>query len=229
MKSDRIILKNRKKTFDPRLDRVAQFDVDSRKYPIRELVGPRKLRSYTWGVSKTLDQGSEGACVGFAWAHELIAKPKPLLKLDAAYARNLYKAAQENDEWPGMEYEGTSVLAGAKVIKMTGYMPEYRWAFGLQDLLLAVGYAGPGVAGLNWYEGMLEPDDKGFISPTGRIRGGHAIMIHSVNVKGEYVKVHNSWGEDWGVKGDAKLSFKDLERLLAEDGEFCVPVVRKIA
>ena len=117
----KILLKNNTYTTDPRLDRIVQFDDRSRNYPIRAQITPKqasKPRSYTWSVGKGLDQGNEGSCVGFSWAHELIARPAVFLYADYNYARNqIYKAAQEIDEWPGVAYEGTSVLAGAKIVK----------------------------------------------------------------------------------------------------------------
>jgi hypothetical protein len=209
---------------DPRLDRREQFDERSRAFPIRALV-PTKPRSYTWRCCVTLDQGREGACVGFAWAHEVSARPLEL-RQETSDALWFYREAQKVDEWPGENYSGTSVLAGAKVVQREGFLTEYRWAFGLQDLVLALGYKGPAVLGIPWYEGMYEPDPKGIIRPTGRVAGGHAILANGVNVKRELVRLHNSWGPDYGLGGSAFISFGDLERLLHEDGEACIPVVR---
>ena len=42
--------------------------------------------------------------------------------LDNDFARGIYKQAQTLDEWPGDDYEGTSVLAGAKAVQAEGYM-----------------------------------------------------------------------------------------------------------
>lgn len=205
-------------------DRVPQFDEQSRQYPIRTLVKEKDIRSYTWRCQKNLDQGNEGACVGFGWAHNLIARPKEHLDVDNTYARALYKAAQTRDEWPGENYEGTSVLGGAKALQDTGLIKEYRWAFGLQEVLLALSYAGPVVLGLNWKEGMFEPDIKGFIAPTGSLLGGHCLLARGINVKGQYVILRNSWGPDWGINGDCRVKFTDLDLLLKDEGEACIPI-----
>lgn len=214
-------------TQDPRLDRIVEFDETSREFPIRTLV-PKKPRSYTWRCDAWLDQGREGACVGFSWSHELAARPKPVGGLTDDFAHAVYKRAQKLDQWPGETYSGTSVIAGAKAVQELGYVGEYRWAFGLDDLILAVGYAGPAVLGVNWYEGMFRPDEKGYIHPSGNLSGGHAILCHSVNVKKRYFKLHNSWGSDWGNKGECFVSFDDMDRLLKEQGEACVPIQRKL-
>lgn len=210
-----------------KLDRLVQFDERSRNFPIRALV-PKKPRSYTWSVNIWLDQGQEGACVGFAWAHELAGKPVIYNNVDNAFARErIYKEAQKIDAYPGEDYEGTSVLAGAQVVqKQLKAMDEYRWAFGLDDLWLAVGHAGPAVLGINWYEGMFDADAKGFVHVTGSIAGGHAIVCYGVNQREKFFRLHNSWGRNWGINGNCAVTFDDMDRLLHEEGEACIPVKR---
>lgn len=207
------------------LDRRVSFDERSRQYPIRELLTTTRPRSYTWSVGTWLDQGTEGACVGFAWAHERAARPvaRPATETDA---RALYRHAQTLDEWPGENYDGTSVLAGAKASTARGWLTEYRWAFNLNDALAAISRHGPCVLGIDWYTGMFDPDPDGFLHPDGPLAGGHAILAVGVNVNRRTVTLHNSWGRGWGVDGKAKLSWDDLGFLLSEQGECCVPVRR---
>lgn len=223
-----IKLKNGCFATDPRLGRIPQPDDRNKEYPIIELMSAEQLkkqRSYTWSVNRWLDQGNLPACVGFSWSHELIARP---VKFDAdeEYAKQIYFKAQMIDEWPGNSYDGTSVLAGAKMVKSLGHIEEYRWAFGLDDLILAVGYKGPAVLGVTWYEGMFNTDRSGYIHPTGDVAGGHAILCHRVNIKEQCFTLWNSWSVVWGVNGTCKVSFEDMDRLLSEDGEACIPVKR---
>ncbi len=208
------------------LDRLVHFDEKSRNYPIRTLVDGKAPRSYTWRCDTYLDQGAVGACVGHAWAHEVAARPA-VRAADSQLAFELYHRAQQIDPWPGEDYEGTSVLAGAKATVERGHIREYRWAFGLEDLLLAISYAGPVVLGVNWYTSMWDVDDKGMLPVGGRLAGGHAILATGVSVKRQTVRLHNSWGPSWGVGGDAYIAWADLDRLLREDGEACVPMVRR--
>ncbi len=216
----------------PGLGRRPFFDERSRAFPIRTLVAEKPLRSYTWSCGVNLDQGSEGACVGFAFGHEISARPL-VQPVTNEYARDVYLDAQKVDAWPGEDYSGTSVLAGAKVCQARGHFAEYRWAFGLSDLQLALGYAGPAVLGLNWYTGQMTPDSTGRIRPTGSIEGGHAILAYrvwlpnSTRPEGQ-VWLWNSWGSDWGKGGACWLTFADLERLLHEDGEAVVPIGRRM-
>ena len=152
---------------DPRLGRLIQFDKRSRSYPIRTLVEGKPLRSYTWRVGVWLDQGAEGSCVGHAFAHELCARPVVTM-VDHDYARRwIYFEAQKIDPWPGgmypggsPQYEGTSILAGAQVCQSLSHFVEYRWGFSLKDLLLAIGYAGPAVLGVDLVRGYGQPGSR---------------------------------------------------------------------
>lgn len=212
---------------DARLDRLVQFDERSRNFPIRAVV-PKKPRSYTWRCTTTLDQGNIGQCVGFGVSHELLARPAEVSSqiVNYAYAHQIYLEAQKIDEWPGEDYEGTSVLAGVKVAKSLGWMKSYRWGFSLDDLILGVGYNGPAVLGISWLEGMMDINQDGFIIADGDDMGGHCILCRGVNVNAEYFLLHNSWGASWGINGDCKITFKDMERLLKMEGEQCFFVDR---
>ncbi len=210
------------------LGRRIQFDDRSWDYPIRALIGKVKPRSYTWTCDSWLNQGQEGACVGFALAHELIAKPKVFTKIQEIDALSIYKKAQDLDPWSGNNYSGTSLLAGIQALQTLypSALKEYRWAFGLQDMTDTIGNYGPVVIAVNWYEGFYTPDDQGYIHRTGKRVGGHAILANGVNVKKKHIRLHNSWGRSWGVNGECFISFDDMERLLNEKGEVCVPVKR---
>lgn len=231
-------LKDGSQVKDARLARCVQFDERSRNYPIREILTANQQKPVTksWRCRGYFDQGQEGACVGFSMAHELVAEPVPVRlnrRRGHAVARRIYHEAQRIDEWPGGAYEGadpfyegTSVLAGIKVLKKKGHVTEYRWAFGLQDLILAVGHLGPAILGINWYEGMFDVHGCRFVHPFGELAGGHAILCRAVNVKRKLFVLHNSWGRSWGNRGTCLISWDDMDRLLHEDGEALIPLTR---
>lgn len=207
--------------------RLPSFDERSRNFPIRSLIpalAPR--RSYTWKVYTVLDQGAEGSCTGHAVAHEAAARPSVVKGITHATAVQIYYRARQLDEWPGENYEGSSVLAAMKAGTEKGWYTQYRWAFGEEDLALAIGYKGPAVLGINWYTGMSDPDSKGIIKPTGRVEGGHAILCNGYNVKTGLYRLHNSWSADWGINGECFIAATDLADLLSEQGEACIPVKR---
>lgn len=207
-------------------DRLVSFDERSRNYNVRRVLDTTTPRSYTWSVPVRLDQGSEGACVGFGWTHEAAAKPVPITGVNDNTAYEIYRSALTLDEWPGENYEGTSVIAGAKAAQRAGWIGEYRWAFSVQDALVAISRKGPAVIGVDWREGMWDTDAKGFIHATGPQLGGHCTLVNGVNVPGRYVTITNSWGPSWGVNGTCKLSWDDFADLLSFDGECCIPTVR---
>lgn len=235
-----MILRNGQRTSSPLLDRLVYFDERSRGYPIRTTVSGVKQRGYTWRLDiPVLDQGEEGACVGFGVSHELAARPVVVAGLTNQYARELYWDAQRNDWWEGGAYEGavpfyegTSVLAGVQAAQRRGHYSEYRWAFGLDDLILAVGYKGPAILGLNWYSGMFRVDPAGYIRPTGMLLGGHCILCVGVSVTRREFLLANSWGPEWSAimwgssvyEGYCKVTFEDMARLLEEDGEAVIPM-----
>lgn len=231
------------------VDRLRQFDERSRNFAAVAPGDTRDFRSYTWSCSAYNDQGYEGACVGFAWSHELTARPK-VIPTDNAFALRVYRRAQQIDPWPGEDYSGTSVLAGVKAVQeiLNDYdkplIQEYRWAFGIQDVLRVLGYQGPVVLGIDWYNDMYTPNEKHFIKPTGELVGGHAILANGVKIvkldstkprtwenldqDKSFVRLHNSWGTGYGLGGDAFITVRDLDSLLKNSGEACIPVVRSV-
>lgn len=211
---------------DPRLGRIAQLDIKSADFPVRALFEPvMVLHTQLWPCPEYLNQGSIGACVGFSMAHDIIAEPMALPS-DYNQALSIYKEAQKIDPWPGENYEGTSVLAGIKVLQNLNYVTEYRWAFGIDDVLQTLSNLGPIIFGINWYQGMFNPDAEGIIRPTGSLAGGHAILAVGYDHERQLIRFHNSWGTWWGKGGDCFMTVSDLASLLAQNGEACVPVVR---
>jgi hypothetical protein len=234
-------------TSDPRLDRLPQFDDRSRGYGILQALQPEQVaapRSYTWPLHERLDQGREGACVEYGFSGDLLARPAPvpLATVQAVTEQHLiYWGAQRLDQWAGGSYpgatpfyEGTSVLAGAKVTTTLGFYGSYRWAFSLDELVLAVGHAGPVVVGWNWYSGMFDTDSDGYVHRTGTLEGGHCVCINSVDIRRRRFGFANSWGTTWGardrsgLRGYAYLSFDDVQTLMHEQGEQCVPQQRRV-
>ena len=220
-------------THDPRLDRIPEYDPRNLDFLSRRTLTTLQPKEKTWKVAAHLDQGYEGACAGFAFSHLGLSAPKINGWIDNDEARNLYFKAQKIDEWdggayPGAEpfYEGTSTLAAAKAGRNRGYFDAYKWTYDADELALAVGYDGPSVIGVWWFENMMEPDRNGFIHATGEIVGGHCTLIYGVVPSEQYFKVWNSWGPSWGQDGTAKISYADMDYILKSEGEACIPVKR---
>jgi hypothetical protein len=131
----------------------------------------------------------------------------------------IYRQAQNFDEWPGSNYDGTSALGACKYLLSAGLITGYRWCFGHQQIIDTISHVGPVGIGVKWLGGMMFTDPTGFIHATGAEVGGHEVELYGVNVKGKYVLGTNSWGAGWGVRGRFKLSWDDLAKLVDGDGD----------
>jgi len=173
-----------------------------------------------WG-----NQGRTSQCVGYAWSHWIEDGPithtgtPPIVRPDV-----IYYNAQKIDEWPGENYNGTSVRAGAKYLQQIGKISSYYWAFDLDTLIRTILYLGPAVVGTNWYSSMFYPSSSGLIRATGRVVGGHAYVINGVDTQKQLFRLKNSWGQTWGQNGSAYISFADMRKLIREYGEICIAV-----
>ena len=225
-----------------KLDWKPRFDDRSRLYGISDIVNVEETKgmSVLWNEGTVLDQGSEGACVGFGWAGEVLAQPvappiQPSETQGNKDALGYYNRAKQLDQWPGENYEGTSVLAGARVMKELGFIESYRWCFSIEELRAAVISEGPVVIGIPWYESMYYTDHNGKVLILGKEVGGHCLVITGYisnmiidGVEQEVFRWRNSWGNDYGVNGSAFITYKDLENLVRHNAEMCVPMGRRI-
>jgi hypothetical protein len=217
------------------------FDERSKDFPIRAAIPARPVRrTKKWRNGVILDQGREGACVGFGWTAEALSTPVAVdlkqLKADApedatAFAQAIYHRSKQIDPWEGEDYEGTSVLAGAKVMQELGLVKEYRWCFKIEDVIDALLTKGPVVLGIYWHESMYSAPE-GILEVSGDIVGGHCITavgfkLAKDSATGEdTIILQNSWGYSWGTWGLAEIRVRDLKALLDNDGEACVVTKR---
>jgi hypothetical protein len=199
------------------------------------------LRSFTWPNRIVTDQGNEGACVGHGHMGRSVNAPVPERVTGpggdervSAVAYQVYRHAQEVDEWPGTDYDGTSVLAGAKIMARDRLYESYWWAFDIDSILLAIAYVGPVVLGIPWLDSMFEPRPSGLLDCSGNIAGGHCIRARGVRLRArlykegmdpiEVIRLTNSWGRGYGINGDVFIKVDDLADLLRDEGDACVPV-----
>ncbi len=218
------------------------LDPRNKNYRIGAAPDDLLQRSRYWVPGPVLDQGREGACVGFGCTAEALASPVRVrfyakeVASDLApadpnqVAREAYRRAQQIDEWEGEQYSGTSVLAGMKVGRERGWWSGYRWALNMGELRAAL-EEGPVVIGVEWRSGMYRAPG-GILSVSGGVVGGHCILITGYTprhrtTKGSAYRLRNSWSEDWGVNGSAYISADDLDGILFQaGGEASVPVGR---
>jgi hypothetical protein len=211
---------------DRGLGRLVEHDPRSRLFRALTLAPTEELVTRTWRRGWAYDQGSTSQCV--AYTGKGIMNTGPLSATVPYDVRSRYDpagwyaAAQMYDEWPGTDYDGTSALGLCKALKVLGLLSEYRWCFGLEDVLVTLSHVGPVGIGVGWRTGMWDTDSSGFIRATGADIGGHEVELIGISVPGKYVVGVNSWGTSWGSGGRFKLSWLDLGVLLADQGDAVV-------
>lgn len=180
-----------------------------------------------YSTGPVLDQGAYPHCVGFAWRQWLSSA---LLKTKTGPSPTfIYSEAQKIDEWPGENYAGTSVRAGAKILQSIGHVDNYFWAWDATTIKnWILGGNGTVVVGTLWYEDMFSPDKQGFLKPSGPDVGGHAYLLVGFSQDRNAFRMINSWGRAWGDSGRAWISFNDMQLLISQDGEACTAYEKKV-
>jgi hypothetical protein len=173
---------------------------------------------------KAFNQGDLGSCTGNGAVGVVCTEPyrKPGAKYTEALARKVYSQATKDDTIAGAyppKDTGSTVLAAMKALRDLGLAKGYHWCFGLDDVLKTLSTIGPVEVGVSWYEGFDKPSASGLVKISGAVRGGHAFELLGVDAEKKLVWAINSWGPDWGHDGRFAISWKDLDRLLHEDGE----------
>lgn len=212
--------------------RVYRPDERDKGYMLSSIMKARRPGidyKYWWPSGWWGDQGYTPQCVGYSWTHWLAEGPITQKKsrkissqgypIDPSY---VYYEAQKVDVWPGENYEGTSVRAGAKILQREGFISSYYWAWDIETVINALLTMGPMVVGTIWKYDMFFPDEDGVITATGPDMGGHAYLLDGINIKREIIRIKNSWGRFWGCKGFAYISFSDMEKLILDRGEACM-------
>lgn len=221
----------------PEFGRLVSEDPRDKDYPLARLLSapvgvPQGLVSpfpgdyYYQFIPPALDQGAVGACVGYSWRGWLTQYP--INTLGGPSGLDIYHEAQEIDEWPGNNYEGTSVRAGVKVLQSKGHVANYYWAGSVEEIILAIKTQGPVIMGTNWYSGMMNPGSGGIVSVSGGNVGGHAWMVYGYSTNYRAFAALNSWGPTWGQNGTFWIYERDLARLFSEDGEACVATEKSL-
>lgn len=188
-----------------------------------------------------LDQGTEGACTGFALAAVVnrLASRNTIDVSDVIRGRRvspfmLYTNAKRYDEWPGADYEGSSLRGALRGFYNSGVCHENLWSHRddntvsveialdarltslgayyrlrphLPDYHAAISATGVLYVSASVHAGWDHPQD-------GRITPALGTALHAfalVGYDGEGFWVQNSWGAEWGNSGLAHWSYKDWD------------------
>jgi len=222
---------NKMSTEDIKFGRTEIYDRRDDDYPAGTFLAALpnlQLSSRYWYCNGwTGDQGSSNHCTAYSWLAYLHDGPivqesfaqKPMYNPKA-----LYDKFQENDGIIKRSYEGSTVRAGAKVLKKLGFIKEYRWTRNIDEITKALLVFGPVIVGSHWYSDMLKTDSNGKVEFSGRNIGGHAYILNGVDVNKNLYRIKNSWGRRWGIQSHGFIDINDFERLIAPGGEICIPL-----
>jgi hypothetical protein len=215
------------------LGQTSKPDVRDHKFGIRrpaKIPGVTTRMHFARGV---WDQGFSSRCVEYSSLKYLEAGPVRNIKNvpfkpGGGGEFDFYHQCQLVDEWPGTNYDGTSVRAAMKVLQEHGFIGEYRWAWDVGTIVNFLLSTGPMVFGTLWTDSMFDVTTKGFIDVQAKPEGigGHAYLGVGANTtlkcpdgtKGA-IRILNSWGAGWGQDGRAWLPLSQLDILMKEDGE----------
>jgi len=185
---------------------------------------------------KILDQKSEGSCTGFAVAAVINQLNQQADRDVVVSPRMLYEMARRNDEWPGEEYDGSSLRGAINGWKNMGVCKEELWPYRIDtnkgsftiemakdarnntigayyrlkpvisDFHAALNETGVIAVSAKVHKGWNDPKN-GIIELHEDKSGGHAFVIVGYNDKGFWIQ--NSWGKSWGDNGVALWSYED--------------------
>jgi hypothetical protein len=186
------------------------------------LFKPKKYPTKIWDVQERLDQKDTGHCVGFScadWGNTLPIDDK----YTNADANKIYYECKVIDKEPKQE-NGSTVRSGCKALKNRKRLNAYAFSSTMDAILQWITSKGPVMCGTDWTSGMMNPDSRGLIKPTGSIVGGHAYtMIGYDSAYDEFVFL-NSWGKNWAVNGVFRMKQSDFKKLFADQGEAAAAV-----
>jgi papain like protease len=193
------------------LGRVYRPDPRDRGFRMAAVVPRRSVRTsrywndrWWWG-----DQGQTPQCVAYSAMHFVADGPitHGVRRMPFEEPASFFAAIG------GSDY-GAYVRDAMVRLQQLGVIGAYHWAFSMAELDLALLEVGPVIIGVDWFDGMFDPDASGFIHPTGDVAGGHAIECNGINVETGTYRLKNSWGRSWGKSGRCYVKRADMEYLL---------------
>lgn len=217
----------------------APEDARNRDYLIPMMLpqlGAAKPRKTAYKEGPRLDQGAKPHCVAFSGLGFLNAAP--LMRNDGYDTTKVYQECQRNDEWPGENYDGTSVAALMKVMETRGHIKGYVWGQSAKDagMWTTAGH-GTVIVGTDWYPIFDEIPRDGYMPMPPKLSypiGGHAYRLNWFDPKKGAFLVVNSWDAHWGMPtkagltGTAYMKADVLQFLLDSGGEIAAPTQCKL-
>jgi hypothetical protein len=206
------------------------IDHDARR-AARPFAGPRlTVNNVNWPrANPILNQGDVGSCTANASVGALGTTPlyqalpanhPDLNEQEAVKLYSLEEVALGYGPYPPNDDGGTGP-AIAQVVETAGFISAFNHYVTLEDSLQAL-MLGPVIIGINWYTSFDTPTPSGIvvIAPGATVRGGHEVVVRSVNTATSMIGFDNSWGLNaWTPDGSGFMSFATFSTLLSEQGD----------
>ena len=207
-----------------------------------EVPTTRPLSDYKKVKVPILDQGAEGACTGFGLAtvaNYLLRMRRVVPDQVPVSARMLYEGARRYDEWPGVNYDGSSARGAMKGWHKHGVCAETDWRYqlspkdpkGLTDFRTSEALKRP----LGAYCRVNHKDliamhaaitEVGILYATATVHTGwesvgkDGVIKQNAQITGGHAFaivaydqngfwIQNSWSASWGAGGFGRISYDD--------------------
>lgn len=192
---------------------------------------------YSSKLTPIRNQGQEPCCVAFAscamkeyqedvvkdedfifsprWIYEQIKQPQ-----GGAYIRDAMKLLQSTgvppeDCNPYIPQVPTKKCSQATTLALPNRIKGYARLSTIDEMKKSLSENGPFVIALNVTDGWDNPA-RGAVLGSGKVQGGHAILVVGYDDLSKYLKFKNSWGEEWGDQGYGYISYSDVEKTLMD-------------
>jgi hypothetical protein len=220
----------------PHLDRKFRIDQRNLNFPIRPFVAGTQRRRIEWTMTARLplNQQTDSGSVGFGWA-SMMEQVDPVNFPAIEHTISFIAGGAHQDDTLSLKTRqfGCSLLGGARHLKRSGWITNYRWCFTPDDVLDTLCGFGPVLLGVDWYDSMYEPLPDGIVTVNGPHVGGHCLLavgyipaddaMKMGLARSPLVRVVPSLGKGYGIGGSAYLRLMDLAFLMNNGGEGVVP------
>jgi hypothetical protein len=225
---DIVIYRRELPRLDPRLGRTIAHDPRSRGFARPTPVDKSTWRTKTIRIYDPVPNPNQviGNCTGVGKCVEFnsVGDRKTGVILKMHDADRIYSLATHLDNFAGAwnldgsgQDTGSSGLYAAKAAAQLGLGGDYFWIFdGADGVVQAVMDGDTVEIGSRWDQPMFDPDSDGVVHPDPRrVAGGHEWTVRGYD-KARDLIMGRCW---WGSFRDFWISRRDLDALLADDGD----------
>lgn len=192
------------------------------------------IKSVDWTeYEDPFDQGNVGSCTMNAAYGTLVAGPfgKPGVSYTQATIQDGYRLETRLDDSqiPGhWEPDDTGSCGPWSMIALQklGLISSWRHTTAMSTALRMLN-VGPISIGVTWWNSFFTPDKNGVLvlDEAEGVGGGHQICLTANDTAGRRVRLRQSWGLKWGLRGHAWIPYTVLSDLMDDGGDVVQPIL----